>query len=93
METGSYLRDNWCVLDFVIVVASLIDFGLTNYNFAYIKLFRLLRAFRPLRFISKNKNMKVMVTALLESLPGVLNVIFFILVIWIMFAILAVIIL
>ena len=26
MEKGSYLRDNWQVLDFVIVVSSLLDY-------------------------------------------------------------------
>ena len=41
---------------------------------------------RPLRFISKNANIKIVVVALLESLHGILNVSLIILMIWIMFA-------
>jgi len=48
---------------------------------------RLLRTFRPLRFISHNPNLKIVVNAILESLTALINVFIIIILIWIMFAI------
>ena len=51
---------------------------------------RLLRILRPLRFISHDVGMKLIVTALLESVSGIINVLVVIILIWMMFGILAV---
>jgi hypothetical protein len=48
------------------------------------------RILRPLRFISHNKNLKIVVNALLGSISGIVNVFIVILMIWIMYAILGV---
>ena len=48
-----------------------------------------MRTLRPLRFISHNLSMKLMVTALMESVTGIFNVLIVILLVWLMFAILA----
>ena len=48
----------------------------------------MLRILRPLRFISNNPSLKILVNCLLESVGGLMNVIFVILLIWMMFAIL-----
>ena len=42
----------------------------------------MLRTLRPLRFISHNVNMKVVVIALFESVSGILNVLVVIALIW-----------
>jgi len=60
----SYLRDTWSQLDFFIVSASIIDMAFTNVELTFIKVLRLLRTLRPLRFISHNRNMKIVVNAL-----------------------------
>jgi hypothetical protein len=49
---------------------------------------RLLRILRPLKFISKNQNMRIVVGSLVESLGALLNVMIVIGMIWVMFAIL-----
>lgn len=90
MESNSYLRESWSILDFIIVIFSLIDLVLTNYDLSFIKILRLLRILRPLRFISHNKNMKIVVNSLLKSLPGLGNVLIFIFLIWLMFGILGI---
>jgi hypothetical protein len=84
----SYLRDPWSLLDFVIVVSSLVDWGLESVKLPILKVLRLLRTLRPLRFISKNPSMKIVVNALLESLVALLNVMIVIGMVWVMFAIL-----
>ena len=53
-----------------------------------VKILRLLRTFRPLRFITHNVNMKILVVSLLESVNGIFNVIFVLILVWMMFAIL-----
>ena len=84
---GSYLGDSWSQLDFFIVSASLIDMSLTNVKITFIKVLRILRTLRPLRFISHNRSMKVVVNALMESMTSVFNVSIIILMVWIMFGI------
>ena len=42
----------------------------------------MLRILRPLRFISHNPGMKVIVTSLLESIKGLINVVTMIILIW-----------
>ncbi|CAG9314126.1 unnamed protein product [Blepharisma stoltei] len=87
---GSYLRDSWCQLDFIIVVLSVIDQALTSVNIPVIKVLRLLRILRPLRIISHNLQMKIMINALIESLISVFNVSAAILLLWLIFSILGV---
>lgn len=54
----------------------------SNINIPAIKILRMLRTLRPLRFISHNINMKIVVTALMESMGALLNVIIVIFFIW-----------
>jgi hypothetical protein len=52
MDDGSYLRDEWNQLDFFIVTSSIFDMALANLDIPVIKILRMLRALRPLRFIT-----------------------------------------
>ena len=87
MDGGSYLRDSWNQLDFFIVITSLVDFSLQNVDLPFIKILRLLRTLRPLRVISHNKSLRLIVTALFESVGSIFNVSIVVLVVWLMFAI------
>lgn len=89
-DKGSYLRESWNQLDFFIVCASLFDLAFDGVNIPAIRILRLLRTLRPLRFISHNSDMKLIVTALLESVGHIINVVVVVLMVWLMFAILAV---
>lgn len=90
LDDMTYLRDTWNILDFVIVVTSLIDSSLTNVNFSAVKILRMMRTLRPLRFVSHNVNIKIVVTALLSSTWAITNVLIVIFLIYLMFAILGV---
>ena len=90
MDKNSYLREAWSQLDFFIVISSLIDASVETIDLSVVKILRLLRTLRPLRFISHNRSMKLIVTALLESVGGIVNVVIVLLLIWLMFAILAI---
>lgn len=82
IDENSYLTDSWSKIDFFIVCASLIDLSFQNINLPAIKVLRLLRTLRPLRFISHNVNMKIVVTALLESIGALFNVLIVIFFVW-----------
>jgi hypothetical protein len=73
-EQGTYLRDNWNILDFIIVVISIIEISVANVDLSVIKIFRLLRTLRPLRFISHNESMRLVVMSLMQSLVSIFNV-------------------
>lgn len=52
----TYLKSGWNVMDFLLVIISLIDFFVTKYSttkssfLGVLKVFRVLRTLRPLRF-------------------------------------------
>ena len=67
---NAYLRDNWNILDFVIVVTAWLPL-ITKGKGLNIDLrsLRTLRVLRPLRTISSIKDLKVLIKALLSSIP------------------------
>ena len=51
----SYMRDGWNILDFIVVLVSLVSLGLGDAdNLRNLKTLRTLRVLRPLRLISRN---------------------------------------
>lgn len=60
---------------------------LTGVNIPAIKVLRLLRTLRPLRVISTNVAMKLIVAALFESVGAIANVVVVVVAVWTMFAI------
>jgi hypothetical protein len=89
-KPGSYLRDSWNKLDFLIVIVSIIELSVTEVSLSFVKILRLFRTLRPLRFISQNSSMRQVVSALLESLVAIMNVGIVLVILWIIFAILGV---
>jgi len=99
LDKNSFLSVSWNRLDFIIVIASfqeyvfkliLNDQNNVSDNLEILKILRMLRILRPLRFISHNKNLRIIVNSLLGSFNGIFNVTIVILLIFIMFSILGV---
>lgn len=90
LNPGCYLKDNWNKIDFTIAILSLIDLSTSSINIPSIKVLRLLRTFRPLRLLSHNVSMKIVVTAMIESLTSICNVVVVLLLFGLIFAILGV---
>ena len=86
IHEGSYLRDAWNVLDFVIVLLSwttrVLDLLSSSLpNLAALKVIRILRVFRMLRTINKLPGLKLVVTGILSSIVPLVStvpVIFFV---------------
>lgn len=82
---NAYLKNSWNRLDFFIVTMSIFDMMLTNVNLSILKL---LRTLRPLRIITRNEDMKIMVTSLMQSIIGIVNLLIIVMCVYLMFAIL-----
>ncbi len=69
-----YLHDAWNVLDFIIVLMSFLGVALATLNVEGLSIFRVMRTLRPLRFLGRVPQLKVVVKALLNSVPALGNV-------------------
>ncbi|OWZ15606.1 Voltage-gated Ion Channel, partial [Phytophthora megakarya] len=69
---GAYLRDSWNVLDFLVVISSLVAILPTVPNVSVI---RTIRVLRPLRSLSMISGMRKLISALLKALPALGNVV------------------
>jgi hypothetical protein len=59
----SYLKNMWNRLDFVVIVGTILNYS--GFNFSFV---RLLRCLRPLRIINRNEGMRVIISAVVDSL-------------------------
>lgn len=82
---GSYLRDIWNILDFVIVVTSLLPIVITI-NFS-VNALRAIRVLRPLKTITKVKALKMIVSTLFYSFSLVMDSLYILTFVMIVFAI------
>lgn len=70
----AYLKQGWNCLDFVIVLSALIGLNPNaTSSLKSLKTLRILRVLRPLKLASKNKDLKVAITALFKSLPPIMS--------------------
>ena len=72
----SYLRSAWNILDFIIVLSAVFSMLFSNFiglKLSFLKALRMLRILRPLRLISRNKGLKLSLTALVKSIPKIFN--------------------
>jgi len=61
----SFLKDNWNILDFVIVIVSSISLAPT----INLGIFKVLRVLRPLKMIRRNVFLKIAISSLFASIP------------------------
>ena len=94
---SAYITNPWNILDFLVVLSSLIDFGFSlsyssidTTSLKSLKALRAIRALRPLRMISRNEGLRIVVNSLLSSIPAMSNVLLVCLIILLIFAIMGV---
>ena len=87
-DDDSYLKDPWNCMDGFIVVIGIVGKALSGANLEWVRALRTMRVLRPLRVISRVPELKVVVNALMNSLPGLGNVLMVSLLFWIIFGIL-----
>ena len=72
-ENEAYLRSSWNVLDFVVVLVSILNLASIGPGKG-LRVLRTLRVLRPLRMVNRLPELKVAVDALLLSFPSVADV-------------------
>ena len=68
MNKGSYLRDAWNILDFVIIASGYLGMFLQGSG-VNLSVPRSLRVIRPLRTISSIQGLRVIVASLMNAVP------------------------
>ena len=87
MGPGTYLRNGWNDLDFVVVISSLIGFlpGVPNVNSL-----RTLRVLRPLKSLKMLPGMKMLINSMIYALGPLANVVILLVVVFAIFGILGI---
>jgi len=89
----SFLRQANNVFDFVIVCSALFSLGVgdagggATKTLGYLKILRTARVLRPLRIISRSEGLAIAMNALVKSIPQMINLVFFCLLIFFLFGI------
>jgi voltage-gated sodium channel type II alpha len=90
---SKYFSDGWCCIDFFIVSISMIGIFVSLLGYDDIpafKIMRTLRALRPLRALSRFEGIRIVVNALIGSIPAIINVMLVCLIFWLIFGIMGV---
>lgn len=91
-----YFSDNWNRMDGILVIVSLVDTSVTaivgkkSKIFGMLRVFRLVRALKPLRVINRAPGLKLVVQTLLSSLKPIGNIVLICCTFFIIFGILGV---
>jgi|TARA_B110000305_G_scaffold241048_1_gene313600 hypothetical protein len=72
--SGSYMRDAWNILDFTIVGISIVSIVLQDVDLGILKVLRMARVLRPLRVISRNPGLRIIVISMINAIPNIGNV-------------------
>ena len=83
---GSYLRDSWNILDFVIVGSGFLSMFMSGGG-ANLSVLRSFRVIRPLRTISSIQGLRVIVQALIAAMPLLRDTILVLIFFFLIFAI------
>jgi len=70
----AYLKSGWNWLDAIVVCVSIIDM-LVPGSSKILKTLRIMRAFRPLRIVSRNENLKIVVQTMFGAMPDLVTLI------------------
>lgn len=97
---ASYLKTSWNILDFLIVILSIIELVATIQTYvggasgstdtSIFKVVRMVKVLKPLRSINKFPGLKIVIESLLRSIPGISNVLLICLIFFFIFGIICV---
>ena len=77
---NAYLKNNWNLVDFMVVLSSIVEILVTliyGNDVPSFKMLRALRVFRPLRTFKRVPSMRRLVSIMLRSIPDLGNTIAF----------------
>lgn len=87
-DSGAYVKNPWNVLDGTIVFLGLLGMGLgSSANLKWVRSLRAMRVLRPLRLLGRVQGLKVVINAIIASIPSLVYVLLVCFIVWIIFAI------
>lgn len=86
LNKGSYLRDAWNILDFIIIISGYLGYILEGGG-ANLSVLRSFRVIRPLRTISSVEGLRIIVSSLVNALPLLRDTIMVLIFFFLIFAI------
>ena len=90
VHKNSYMRDYWNWLDFIVVLAGVLELTTIGGATDAIKALRVVRVLRPLRSINAFPAMRKLISSLLASLPSLGNAVLFMFFVFLLFGIIGV---
>mmetsp|Transcript_2591 Transcript_2591/g.3694 ORF Transcript_2591/g.3694 Transcript_2591/m.3694 type:complete len:1759 (-) Transcript_2591:300-5576(-) len=91
LHRGSYLRNSWNILDFIIVIISDLDWlAGAQFQGSYLKTLRIIRVLRPLRMISRQPELKRVVNVMIKSFGTMAKVLIIVLLFFLIYGIIGV---
>lgn len=84
---GSYLRDAWNILDFIIIGSGYVSMVFSSQGGVNLSVLRSFRVIRPLRTISSIQGLRVIVSALINSMHLLVDTVLVLLFFFLIFAI------
>lgn len=85
----SYLRQSANILDFFVVVMSILSI-FSSAELSFFKLVRMAKLARPLKLVFRNEKLKISILALIKGMPQILNLAVLVFLIFTIFGIIAV---
>jgi len=87
-DKHSYMKNPWNALDGAIVVVCILGICLgSGTSLSWVRALRTLRVLRPLRLLGRVQGLKVVINAILASLPSLAYVLIVSMIVWLIFAI------
>lgn len=90
---NAYLRNNWNLVDFMVVISSIVEIFVSFFfgnDVPSFKMLRALRVFRPLRTFKRVPSMRRLVSIMLRSIPDLGNTIAFMVFFFVVFGIIGI---
>ncbi|XP_063064429.1 dihydropyridine-sensitive L-type skeletal muscle calcium channel subunit alpha-1-like [Engraulis encrasicolus] len=86
LHEGSFCRNAFNILDLIVVIVSLLSFGLESSAISVVKILRVLRILRPLRALNRAKGLKHVIQCVFVAVKSIGNIILVVLILDFIFA-------
>ncbi|KAL2104069.1 hypothetical protein ACEWY4_000937 [Coilia grayii] len=86
LHEGSFCRNAFNILDLIVVIVSLLSFGLESSAISVVKILRVLRILRPLRALNRAKGLKHVIQCVFVAVKSIGNIILVVVILDFIFA-------
>lgn len=85
-----YFKDGWNIFDFVIIILALVPSDIIGIPIQLARVFRIFRMFRVFKLVSAFRHLRIIIEAIIQSVPGVVWTMLLLLIIYYVYAIMGI---